>query len=55
MMFLRLLIGIIPLAALAQTSAYQSTDSNSSIILDNAAGNVILNVADTKFTAGYPA
>jgi hypothetical protein len=53
-MFGRLLIGLIAVvAALAQTSAYQSTDSNSSIILNNQAGNVIFNVADTKFTAGF--
>jgi hypothetical protein len=38
---------------LAQTSAYQSQDGTTSIMLDNAKGDLSLNITDTKFTAGY--
>lgn len=47
------LIGLVPAAIFAQTSAYQSTDSNSSIILYNQAGNIVFNVSNTQFSAGY--
>jgi hypothetical protein len=40
-------------AVWAQTSAYQSQDGTTSIMLDNAKGNVSLNVTDTKFSFGY--
>src|SRR5215472_11597404 len=40
-------------AAFAQTSAYQTADSNTSIFLTNANANLIFNVSDTKFTVGY--
>jgi hypothetical protein len=48
-----LMLGVMPMACLGQTSAYQSTDSNSSILLYKSAANVIFNVTDAKFTAGY--
>ena len=38
---------------LAQTSAYQSQDGTTSIMLDNAKGNLSLNLTTTKFTFGY--
>lgn len=47
------MLGMTPMACLAQTSAYQSSDSNSSILLYKSAANVIFNVTDAKFTAGY--
>jgi hypothetical protein len=37
----------------AQTSAYQSSDSNTSIFLDNAKANILFNVSDSKFDIGY--
>jgi hypothetical protein len=36
-----------------QTSAYQSADGNTSIFLDDAKANMVLNVSDTKFDLGY--
>jgi hypothetical protein len=47
------IVGIIPAALFAQTSAYQSTDSNSSILLFNQSANAVFNVTDSKFTVGY--
>jgi hypothetical protein len=37
----------------SQTSAYQSADGNSSILLANAKANLVFNVSDTKFDVGY--
>lgn len=40
-------------AGWAQTSAYQSADGNTSIFLANAKANLIFNVSNTQFDAGY--
>lgn len=40
-------------SAFAQTSAYQTADSNTSIFLTNANANLIFNVSDSRFTVGY--
>jgi hypothetical protein len=55
MTILKLLIISLFLAAsvIGQTSAYQSKDGTTSIMLDNAKGNLSVNVTDTKFTFGY--
>ncbi len=50
---LLILAGLLSAACLAQTSAYQSTDSTSSVLLYKSAANVIFNVTDAKFTVGY--
>lgn len=51
---LLLLIGFgLAVSASAQTSAYQSADSTTSIFLDNAKANVLFNVSDSKFDIGY--
>jgi hypothetical protein len=42
-----------PCALLAQSSAYQSADGNTSIFLDNAKGSLIFNVSNTQFDFGY--
>ena len=38
-----------------QTSAYQDTDSNTSIYLQNSKASLVYNVSDAKFTVGYMA
>src|SRR5579872_6884187 len=53
-----LLLRILPLlwipgVMLAQTSAYQTADSTTSIFLQNSAANIIYNVSDNKFDIGY--
>ena len=54
MMIKSLLIPVLLTGSLiAQTSAYQSKDGTTSIMLDNAKGNLSVNVTDTKFTFGY--
>ena len=50
---LMFVLGLIPAASFAQISAYQSTDSASSILLYKSSANLIFNVTDAKFTAGY--
>lgn len=37
----------------AQTSAYQTADGNTSVFLNNAKANLVFNVSDMKFDAGY--
>jgi hypothetical protein len=39
--------------ALCQTSAYQDTDSNTSIYLQDSKTSLVYNVSDAKFTIGY--
>ena len=40
-------------SAFGQTSAYQDTDSNTSIYLQNSKTSLVYNVSDAKFTIGY--
>jgi hypothetical protein len=40
-------------SALCQTSAYQDTDSNTSIYLQDSKTSLVYNVSDAKFTIGY--
>jgi hypothetical protein len=40
-------------SAFTQTSAYQDTDSNTSIYLQDAKTGLVYNVSDAKFTIGY--
>jgi hypothetical protein len=37
----------------AQTSAYQSADGDTSILLYNSPANLVFNISDTKFDVGY--